>query len=627
MFPSRRSLAILILGLVTLAPFARADDLALYLERHGLDRLLATHLESRLDDASDDARGELLLRLADLYAALLGQTTDRTEQDALEQRGRQLLKLADPEETEALRFALLRASYQRAEGLAERHRLRSASDEELDTATMMFDEVATELLQLRERVEHRIERESRRRNRATGAAASAAGERVREASVLQAQSTFLAAWALYYKAWLNDSRAPATRAEELFAQLLLLEGRAAVPENVSVDRRQDEAFARCILGYALCRALNRGAGTALGWLALLEHESTFPALRAQVPAWELNVLLEAGEFRAVGELLDELEAEADAEALPTAWLRLVAVSVLEAPGSSQNADLIRRVITDLASRGALSEVFDLADRYGIDALGEFGFAGHYVRGILAYYAAREADPRDAPTSDPDALASYGTALNALRSAIGAPDGAEYERPRLDARRLVGWCHYFRGELLDARTAFLAVADDLPADQASDVRWMSILCLDELVGSDPDNTALRDELAQLIGTFLEQHPSSPHAGTLVLRRVITSGDVSDAALDELLQIPPDSDVHDAAQRRAAQVLYHLFHDADPSARGVVRRSAISSHALPLLNRGSTSGWLDGDGVDAEPSRDDARTPRSSRSRCTVRSTILNARRRR
>ena len=512
-------------------PAARGDDLALYLERHGLERLLATHLESRLDDASDDARGALLLRLADLYASLLGQTSDREEQVILEARARQLLQLADPEETDALRFALLRASYQRAESLAEQHRLRAATDEQIATAISMFDEVVADLLQLRQRVQLRIERETRRRNRATGAAAAAAGERIRAASVLDAQSTFLAAWALYYKAWLNDTRAPATRAEELFTELLVLNGQAAVPENVSVDRRGDEAFARCILGYALCRAQTRGAGTALGWLALLEHEATFAPLREQAPAWVLNVLLESEQFREVTERLDELEAAAEddaqrAEAIPLAWLRLVAVAALEAPSSTGTADLIRRVVTDLASRGALSEVFDLAERYGIDALGEFGFAGQYVRGVLAYYAARELDGGDGPTADPAALHRYGEALDGLQAAISEVDSADYERPRLDARRLIGWCHYFRGDLLNARTAFLDVANDLPIDQASDVRWMSILCLDELVKADPANTSLRDELATLIGSFLEQHPSSPHAGTLVLRRVMTSGEVTD-----------------------------------------------------------------------------------------------------
>ncbi len=73
----RRS-SVLIIAIVALwlSPAVIGDDVAAYLERHGLQQLLAVHLEQLLEDQNGAARNDLVLRLAGLYAQLLESTDD-----------------------------------------------------------------------------------------------------------------------------------------------------------------------------------------------------------------------------------------------------------------------------------------------------------------------------------------------------------------------------------------------------------------------------------------------------------------------------------------------------------------------------------------------------------------------
>ena len=64
-------------ALLTLsAPAAASDEVAAYLEQHGLIELLAVHLESQAEETEGDRRTELLVRLAGIYAQLLETVED-----------------------------------------------------------------------------------------------------------------------------------------------------------------------------------------------------------------------------------------------------------------------------------------------------------------------------------------------------------------------------------------------------------------------------------------------------------------------------------------------------------------------------------------------------------------------
>ena len=116
----RRS-SVLVIAAVVLActQVGYGDDVAAYLERHGLQQLLVVHLEQLLEDENGAARDDLVLRLAGLYAQLLESTDDSALRIALEERSRKLLSAAPPNAAQELRLALLRGSYRSAERIVK----------------------------------------------------------------------------------------------------------------------------------------------------------------------------------------------------------------------------------------------------------------------------------------------------------------------------------------------------------------------------------------------------------------------------------------------------------------------------------------------------------------------------
>ncbi|MCP3905431.1 MAG: hypothetical protein GY715_17540 [Planctomycetes bacterium] len=576
----RSSLLALLLSLV-FAAGAAADEVAAWLELHGLDELLAVHLEAQLDAVDGDEKRELVNRLATIYAHLLESVDDPVRRRVLEERSRRLLTMAPAGGSHGLRLALLRGTYRAAERTAENHRLRLADADDVEDAKATLKSLIPKLNRLLKQTDDHVTVLERRLSRATGTDAIVLAEEVEQARAVHAQCTFHYAWAMYYQAWLLDRPESARVAQRSFGELLDLDAQSPAASDVSVDLRATEPIARCILGYALCRGRVTTSAAADRWLSLLEHERTFAPLREQVPAWRLVILLEHGEFLEARTLLHDLAA--GDEPVPLPWLRLAAVHAIEAANRSRfAADLARDAVTRLAARGELEQVYDLAERYGVKALGTSGFALRYVDGVLTYKQARDAHGRDDPTADASVVALYEQAVEHLDAARRERDAERYESAAPDCTRLIAWCRYFQGQLLAARDRFVEAAGLLSGDSAAEALWMAIVCLDRLVEADADNAPLRDELALTIQRFLEEYPGSEHAPKLVLRRVLTTKEVSPEAVEELLSIPSHSDVYDSAQRRAAQILYQLFRDATGGPRmGYGNRYLLV--AVPMLVR--------------------------------------------
>ncbi len=559
-----RFYAILLASAVICSGSAHADDVAAYLERLDLDELLAVHLEEQLETAKGEEHDALLVRLAELYARLLETVPNPEMRSELERRGRRLLASAPAGTANELKLALLRASYVSAERIAENHRLRLSPPEDLALAKEMFDELVPDLSNLRKETTDQLRLADRRVGRAAGSEAMVLAERAEKARRLHSQCTFLTAWAMYYQSWLNDRPDNARIAQRLFTELLDLQDVQAVPENVSVDLRSVEAIARCILGCALCKSLTTSTPTALSWVSLLEHERAFEPLREQALAWKIVVCLENDEYDRAASLLTD--ADSAESGTPVQWLRLAAVHSLEAASHSRQASaLAKYAVTRLAAQGELEQVFDIAQRYGIEGFGASGFALRYVKAVLKYHEAREAHSDDRPTDKPEAIQLYDEAISEFEAAQRQRDAGKYTGALPDCTRLIAWSHYFQGRLAYARAAFELAASELEAEAASDSLWMAIVCMDGLLAEDPENAHLADELATLIERFLGEHPSSEHAPKLVLRRAIISKEISQRIAQDLLAIPSNSEVYDSARRRAAQVLYRLFREGTPAQR--------------------------------------------------------------
>ena len=551
----RRS-SVLVIALVALA-YTQAvygDDVAAYLERHGLQQLLAVHLEQLLEDQNGAARDDLVLRLAGLYAQLLESIDDPALRIALEERSRKLLSAAPPNTAQELRLALLRGSYRSAERIAEDHRLRQSDPEQVERAKATLAELIPKLRQLRGQLDDRSKLAERRLTRSGGGTAVILSEKAERYHRLLAQCTFLNAWALYYQSWLSQRPDNARAAELLFATLLETESSRPQPEDISVDLRSIEAIARSILGMALCKSLTASSATALRWVELLEDERTHELLHEQWPAWKVAIHLEHDEYRAARRLLEAVQAN---QVLPLPWVRLAAVHALEAePNDEHAAALARWAVAQLAAGGELEQVLDLAQRYGADALGTSGFAMRYVRGVQHYQRARDVHGNDRPSVDEGLASLYERAVRELDAAVAEPDAQGYPKAAAGCRWLIAWCRYFQSSFLAARAAFERAAETLSPKDGPEALWMAVVCLDKVVQAG-NGEALARELAELIDRFLTQYPSNPHAPRLIVKRAQAAEQVTPARVNELLAIPQNSEAFDDARKQAALALYKLF----------------------------------------------------------------------
>jgi hypothetical protein len=582
---TRRSLAAAIVALASVVAAVpgrsvrAADDVAAYLEQHGLNQLLAVHLEQQLASLPPDQREPVIRRLADIYAQLLERTTNPDQRIVLEERGRKLLEQAPERSADELRLALLRASYRTAEKIAENDRLRLASPEEVETARRTFAEIAPQLQSLRQQLTGGVSQLEKRLGRASGAEAVSLQEAVDRARNSVAQCTFLTAWSLYYHDWLSDGQQQAREAEGLFAELIGAEANAPRPEDVSVDLRNVEAVARAILGMALCKSMTASSATAVAWLSLLTHPATYEPLRTQAPVWEIVIYLEHHEYRDVIDVLERVRAAQ--QEVPLAWLRLIAAHTLEQKKSDRYADeLSRACVTELAARGELQQVLDLARRYGVEALGDSGFALKYVQGVISYQEARARHGSEEPTLDSTLGMLYADAAAALRAAAAEPDWQNYPVAAASCLQLIAWCSFFRGNFLDATAEFEAASTALSGDLAAEALWMAVVSLDKVVEAGRSIEA-REQLNGLIDRFLALYPNNINAPRLMVKRSFRQEEANPETVHDLLAVPPTSDVYDLAQGRAADMLYQLFRRSRDADRRTYAGQFLSV-AVPLIS---------------------------------------------
>ena len=586
MSPIRRKTRTLLLSGAFLAwsgfghPAAWGDDrhdekaVTAYLERLDSPELLVVHLEQKLERTPRNERGELVIRIAELYVQLLRREQDAAQRKVYEARSRQLLDEAPTEVARQLELSLLQARYREAESIAERYRLRLIDIDELADAIGFLREIAPRLDQLSESLRRDIERTQRDADRARGRAAAALNEQLRRDRQLQRQSAFLFGWSAYYLGWLDpgpESSAQLDRAERVFARLLRTATDHPRPEDVSVDLRADEASARSVLGMALCKSVNpayTGVATALEWIELLEHERTESSVREQAPGWKLVILLRAGNYREAGTLLRDRRDERETR-IPTAWLRLAAIAALESAPNGEVEDgiqqrertaLIDMVVERFAARGELNQVLELAERFGLDTISGGGFAPRYLRGMLLFRIVQEGNESET-LSDPERREQYEAIVSELQSALHVAGPEESPERVASIHRLLGWSLYELDHWRDAVDHFLEAEKALPREQAAESLRMAIMALDRLLRTESDaDLALRHE--QLTERYLDRYPETGFASRLLLHRTGGREVLSEEQRAALRDIGADDPSYVQARLRLISDHFRAFRRAAP-----------------------------------------------------------------
>lgn len=595
-----------------IAVTADEDPIDAYLEKHGLPDLVVARLERQLQEALGDEKVPIAERLAVLYGRMLDETSDEAQRAEWERRSRALLENVPKADTKALRLTIHKATYLRAERLAERYRLRDVGEDGRLEALRLMGEAATAFTESHRDLRARIRRIEDSDVGAEGEKSAKVEAELRQLDSLAVQTAYFGAWARYYQAWLANTTEGLDEAGALLGYVLQAPGAQPVPEDVYDSSLELEFAARSVVGLALINAQAGKVQTALAWLRLLEESSTtHPAAAALLPGYRLVILFTGRRWPDVDAHLAALHEEGRYTATLARLAAVLALQVAQATGDADARRLAQSAINDLSEMGQMRQVVEVAQAFSLDKLGSDRFVVAYVLALQAHEAARAAHGHsDDPATDEAVRRQYAATEELLRRVASHREAREWPEAAGHARLLAAWSLYYQDRLREAAQAFEAVAADLPRDTGEDALWMTVVCFDRLRSTAPEDEALRAELDAAMTRFLDRYPSSARAARVQYRQVVSQSGAPDLKdVERLLAIPPGSEVYASARDEAERMLYLIFHDASAGDQ-VALGPRYLQVALPLLEADQRRALL---GAPARAEVEEARTRYLQRAR--------------
>jgi hypothetical protein len=578
--------------------------------------LLAEHLAARLKQTPPEHRAAIADRLGKLYVELIGAAKTTAERASWEGRARELLKAVPDTQSMELRLDLARASYLRAEEVAERWRIRLADAEAKASTERALKEVKQQLEQLGLEASRRADTLARAEE--GGKSNERIAEDLADARRLRSTAFYFAGWAGVYLAQLSGAEAAANDALRSFGWLLNAgpnPGRPASLERAGRDLFKYDHIARSAIGCALaCSAKGDDVG-AMRWLSAVEEAADLPApVRSTIPARKLAVLGAAKRWADVDRLLRQMRLvdrrgkpepaaiaanngkAVTAKPLDAPTARLLGVMVFEADRGAAN-ELLEQLgqvaLQDLVALGEIDQVADLASRYGTAPLGDRGFIVQYVRGIQGFTAAEKAlaqagVPAGEPAKDVAIINQLREAAGLLDAASEQDDAAQFPGERSTALVTAGKALARTGDALAAadRMAKAAQLATRP-EAAAEALWLAILALDKPAGA--GNSQAQSRLDELSTLFVRQYPQSERAATLLVKRAGQGGLNDDEALTVLLGVAKDSSVYESSRRQAVRILYRQFRTTNDANRAYVtaRFIRLGEEVLAFDRRAATA----------------------------------------
>lgn len=598
---------------------ADAELIEKYLVERGMTRLLASYLEQRIADAVPSQRSAIADRLAAVYAELVERATSDTERRELERKTQELLTQVPEADTLELRLSLARASYLRAERIAEMWRLRMVSEEEAHEAARSFEEIERTLSSVAERAHDTVTQLERQEEAARSHDLELLSSALMRSRRNRSLAHYFAGWSLLYLSEIQPNRAAeaVVKAQRHFGWLLnARSGMPATPERAPIQLMRFDHVARSVIGMAMTESIRGNREAAEAWFALLDAAEDLPPLvTSQVVTYRFIALAKLGEWSLLSARIDQLRrAEASSDgAIPPRLTpldaRLLAVAALEADHRRTPASPVTHVyqaaISDLVLLGEHGHLVDLASQYDLESGARPGFVGHFIRGLRAYDRARSmyrASPSndETPTADPAIQSQFIAASDQFHEAMRSSDAEGFAPALGSAQLLYGLSRYYAargsGDLIAAAES-LSIAASLLLDvgdaRSADAHWMSIRSLDAAIDRLPPSV----EQGRVIGVrndridaFIEAIPRDERALILLVQRASEDGRDKDRAISELLSIPRDTGVYEIARRQAARLLYDSFKEISVHRRGWVaaRYIDVAGSLLAIDRQRASSG---------------------------------------
>lgn len=576
----------------TPSAMATTDDVVhAYLADNELIEPLAAALRARLATTAASERLPAAERLGALYVKMLARAATPEARQDIEARARELLETVPEAETIALRLNISKASYQRAEEIAEQERLRLATPDQRAEAERILRELTPAFADMGDKLTTRVAQLERQESNARDTDADQVRANLAEARSLRSLAKYYAGWSEYYGALLTRNPSRAKVALEQFGPLLnAVRNRPATVDRFEPRMLRYEHVARAAVGCALACSLAGDHVEASRWLGMLERSDALPkAINDQLFAYKAIVL-------AGGSRWPELEAAirgrrqppdgSEPVAFTTVEARLLAVLALETNGdSARSGDTTRasqeRVaqagLAELVAKGEVRQVLDIVSRYGTAPIGQSGFVVTYVRGLQAYDkaktardAAAAATPSTPPTPPaahankpvrppgpplpppPSVVNQFREAASLLEAAIASPDAAAFPAERAGAMITRGLALFEAGDCEAAAAQLESAHDAAPTDvQKRDALWYAVVAINAATTTKP---SVKPTLQRLATLYVQQYPASENAAKLLLMQTGAEAMSEDKAIEVLSKLPPESPLWRAAQRQIARVLY-------------------------------------------------------------------------
>lgn len=555
-----------------------------YLDERGLNDLLSTELERRFDGASGDERTRLAERLAGLYVEQMESAETPAERARIQSKARALVGAQGGVNSPDLTIMLDRATYVRAESLAEEWRVRFRDREALDEAVATFQTVADELDALA-RTAHRRVQELERQQDEGRRDDELLSRLLTDERRRRSQAFYLAGWCNTYLAEMAGVRSSAQAALRQFGWVLQAsDGEPARRDKFPERLLTFEHVARSAIGVAVCYASLGQPAEAIAWIDMVEEsEETPDVVRAELAARRMTVLAYTARWSELADSVDALLRDRGAGGLTSGEARLLAVLCLEGTSRSQEARTLRRTlasigVSTLVGRGELTQTLDLARRYGESLVGERGFVGLHVRGLLAYEAARQAHLESGrttsePVADPAIAALFREAADSLRDSIEANDAGDHAQAVARAQTLYGVCLYMSAPaqpdparaFVEAAKALKSASTSASTGNASESAAMAIRALEQAMArlnTPPETPGL---LARFMNEFLDAFPSHPAAGAMLYRKAESAGLTNEDRVSLLLRVASNSNAYESARRKASHLLFGMWESSAPDYR--------------------------------------------------------------
>jgi len=606
MYRRSNAIPVLVAAACTLSPaIVRAQEaladspeavVEAYVARLGIESVRAAALRARLDRAPAEQRPQLAAQLGAIYVDQLERATTAEDRLRIEALAQDLIRRHPSVDMGELRINLQRVQYAAGESIAERHRLRMASDDELREAERLLRRSMSVFREIAASAHRRVELLERRESR--GESGDDLREALSEARRVRSLGMYYTGWSRYYLAFLTGDRAIAGEAIDAFGWVLNAPGgRGASLDRLPQGITRFEHVARAAVGVAMCESLRGQDVTALRWLDALAGGGEVPqVVKDGLLARRIAVLGDGGRWYDLRAVIERLPVRADGFRLSVAEARLLSVVAFEGIGESSVRDPVAIVgetlgqlaLGELVRRGEVAHVLDLVQRFGESRVSGEGFVVRFVQGLQAYERARElfADGGEAesePTGSAEVATRFRSAASSLRRALEAEDAELFPEQVAECRRMRGLSLYFAGELREAARVLTAAASDAgsPA-RREEAMWFAIVALDRAIrAGDRSAEAERDRLATL---YLASFPSGERAARLLIG---ASGDQSDPerAVEVLLSIEAGSAVYESARRRASQLLYRMYRDRSGAARSfaAARFAAVGAEVFEMERR--------------------------------------------